>query len=196
MLDQRFCGVCYATSRLTKVCVIHPALKSSEGQRGLIDFLESTLKRHGYYCRLRNENLTPRIRSCTVCARRKLRCDHQQPACTRCLTQGIECFYPPSSSRPARAGPLPPTPRPVEIPIQGFAEIINGVSPPTISAESSFVFPAWDNGLDFLRLITPPLDQGTGFDVPQPPLDIISPLFAQPTYAHQALPWRPARRKE
>lgn len=60
---------------------------------------ESTLKRHGYYCRSRKAGGTTRIRSCVACAKRKARCDSRRPECTRCLTKSIECHYPPKSSK-------------------------------------------------------------------------------------------------
>lgn len=34
------------------------------------------------------------IRSCNSCARRKVRCDHRQPQCSRCRTKAVECEYP------------------------------------------------------------------------------------------------------
>ncbi|KAH7323643.1 hypothetical protein BKA65DRAFT_72282 [Rhexocercosporidium sp. MPI-PUGE-AT-0058] len=56
---------------------------------------ESTLKRHGYYCRSRKAGHDSiRVRSCISCARRKARCDNKQSGCSRCISKGIECHYP------------------------------------------------------------------------------------------------------
>lgn len=56
--------------------------------------LESTLKRHGYYCRSRRAGSTTRSRSCNTCAARKAFCDNRRPKCSRCRTKAIECHYP------------------------------------------------------------------------------------------------------
>ncbi|KAL4906639.1 hypothetical protein BDW74DRAFT_136200 [Aspergillus multicolor] len=61
---------------------------------------QSTLKRHGYYCRSRNGARITRIRSCVSCAKRKARCDNRRPRCSRCSAKGSECHYP---------GTAPPT---------------------------------------------------------------------------------------
>ena len=62
--------------------------------------LESTLKRHGYYCRSRRSGGITKSPSCISCAKRKLRCDKTQPRCSRCKTKGVECHY---IARPAKA---------------------------------------------------------------------------------------------
>ncbi|KAF2122992.1 hypothetical protein BDV96DRAFT_639543 [Lophiotrema nucula] len=59
---------------------------------------ESTLKRHGYYCRSRRDGKATRVRSCISCARGKARCDNGQPGCSRCTAKGIECHYPAKTS--------------------------------------------------------------------------------------------------
>jgi hypothetical protein len=59
-----------------------------------VGHLESTLKRHGYYCRSRRTGSTTRSRSCISCARGKAGCDNRQPKCSRCITKTIECCYP------------------------------------------------------------------------------------------------------
>jgi len=59
-----------------------------------IDGVESTLKRHVYYCRSRVSGIKPRARSCLLCATRRTRCDNRQPQCSRCMTKAIECLYP------------------------------------------------------------------------------------------------------
>jgi hypothetical protein len=59
---------------------------------------ESTLKRHGYYCRSRRAEKSSRPRSCLGCAASKARCDHRQPQCSRCTLKGVRCQYP--ASRP------------------------------------------------------------------------------------------------
>lgn len=66
-------------------------------------FLESTLKRHGYYCRSRKAGSSIRPRSCISCARGKARCDNRRPECSRCTTKAIECHYP--TSTPRSTGP-------------------------------------------------------------------------------------------
>lgn len=68
--------------------------------------LESTLKRHGYYCRSRRVPVgsNSRPRSCISCARGKAGCDNRRPECTRCINKAIECHYPTNNSR-ATTGP-------------------------------------------------------------------------------------------
>jgi hypothetical protein len=66
-------------------------------------FLESTLKRHGYYCRSRRALSATRVRSCVSCARGKARCDTRRPECSRCKTKGVECQYP--ANTPKSRGP-------------------------------------------------------------------------------------------
>lgn len=79
--------------------------------------VESTLKRHGYYCRTRKGHSSgTRTRSCLACARAKARCDAESSSCSRCITKGLHCKYPggtTSSSaalrpKPATAGPAQP----------------------------------------------------------------------------------------
>ena len=56
---------------------------------------QSTLKRHGYYCRSRSAgNTTVRPRSCLACARGKVRCDNKVPGCSRCAVRAVRCHYP------------------------------------------------------------------------------------------------------
>lgn len=64
--------------------------------------LESTLKRHGYYCRSRRTSSTLKSRSCVSCARRKIRCDKTQPQCSRCKAKGVECQYVTRLAKPTR----------------------------------------------------------------------------------------------
>ncbi|RDW72264.1 Zn(II)2Cys6 transcription factor domain-containing protein [Aspergillus mulundensis] len=59
---------------------------------------QSTLKRHGYYCRSRGGGRTARSRSCVSCAKRKARCDNRRPGCSRCLAKGFDCHYPAATS--------------------------------------------------------------------------------------------------
>lgn len=63
---------------------------------------ESTLKRHGYYCRSRKAGNTSRPRSCISCARAKARCNNGRPECSRCLSKAFKCHYPPSAPRRTR----------------------------------------------------------------------------------------------
>ncbi|KAF2828222.1 hypothetical protein CC86DRAFT_348301 [Ophiobolus disseminans] len=55
---------------------------------------ESTLKRHGYYCRSRkgSERIT-RARACVACAKAKAKCDNLPMACGRCTSKTIPCVY-------------------------------------------------------------------------------------------------------
>ena len=64
-----------------------------------VDVLESTLKRHGYYCRSRRIGSTIRSRSCISCAKGKARCDNRRRKCSRCITKGITCYYPANTSK-------------------------------------------------------------------------------------------------
>lgn len=61
--------------------------------------IESTLKRHGYYCRSRRSGSTSQNRSCISCARGKKRCDNRRPDCSRCITKAIQCHYPVNTQR-------------------------------------------------------------------------------------------------
>lgn len=56
--------------------------------------IESTLKRHGYYCRSKKTGPVPRVRSCGSCAKLKAACDKRRPKCSRCATKGLSCHYP------------------------------------------------------------------------------------------------------
>lgn len=60
---------------------------------------ESSLKRHGYYCRSQKATHSPRVRSCLSCAKRKARCDMRRPVCTRCTTKTLHCHYPADSTK-------------------------------------------------------------------------------------------------
>ena len=64
---------------------------------------ESTLKRHGYYCRSRKAGNTTRLRSCISCARDKARCDNKRPRCWRCTTKTVECQYPVNTAKAAKS---------------------------------------------------------------------------------------------
>ncbi|ORY31402.1 hypothetical protein BCR39DRAFT_526476 [Naematelia encephala] len=67
---------------------------------------QSTLKRHGYYCRSRSGGSTSitRPRSCIACARRKAGCDNMRPECSRCSSKSIQCHYPANKARTTRPG--------------------------------------------------------------------------------------------
>jgi len=55
---------------------------------------ESTLKRHGYYCRSRKGGeQASRSRACIACAKAKARCDNLPVACGRCASKNIQCIY-------------------------------------------------------------------------------------------------------
>lgn len=40
--------------------------------------------------------IRPTLLACTACRRKHLRCDTQQPVCSRCASAGLRCFYAPS----------------------------------------------------------------------------------------------------
>ena len=61
--------------------------------------IESSLKRHGYYCRSRKAEPTSRSRSCASCAKARVRCDVKLPQCSRCVSRGMKCQYPARKSR-------------------------------------------------------------------------------------------------
>ncbi|KAI0382483.1 hypothetical protein F5Y04DRAFT_252746 [Hypomontagnella monticulosa] len=61
---------------------------------------ESTLKRHGYYCRSRRVGTAVRPRSCISCAKRKAACDKKRPQCSRCISKDAECQYPNAPGTP------------------------------------------------------------------------------------------------
>jgi hypothetical protein len=53
---------------------------------------ESTLKRHGYYCRSRNGTARNiRARSCAACVKAKARCNNKLPSCSRCTLKNLDC---------------------------------------------------------------------------------------------------------
>ncbi|EXJ89798.1 hypothetical protein A1O3_02865 [Capronia epimyces CBS 606.96] len=89
---------------------MRPSL-SVYGSNGRDGGTESTLKRHGYYCRSRRAGSTPtpRTRSCIACARRKARCDNQRPECSRCISKAIECHYPTHTPKSTGLGPRAPS---------------------------------------------------------------------------------------
>ncbi|KAH6881320.1 hypothetical protein BKA58DRAFT_723 [Alternaria rosae] len=63
---------------------------------------QSTLKRHGYYCRSNTKASVPRRRSCVACAKSKTACDNIVPGCSRCIQKGLICQYPSKSARQKR----------------------------------------------------------------------------------------------
>lgn len=92
-MGNQYCGVLCARSRSTRVGRIFESRLFCGHWVHANKALESTLKRHGYYCRSRKASRANRSRSCTSCARSKLRCDNRRPACSRCTTRAIECHY-------------------------------------------------------------------------------------------------------
>jgi hypothetical protein len=54
---------------------------------------ESTLKRHGYYCRSQKGMSTRKVRgrSCAACVKAKARCNNELPRCERCVLKNLEC---------------------------------------------------------------------------------------------------------
>lgn len=64
-------------------------------QRGLYSpIIESTYKRHGYYCRSRQATKkASRKRACIACTEAKTRCDSVRPSCSRCVVKRVLCQY-------------------------------------------------------------------------------------------------------
>ena len=63
---------------------------------------ESSLKRHGYYCRSNKRASVPTRRSCAACAKAKTACDNALPECSRCTRRCLMCHYPSRSTRQKR----------------------------------------------------------------------------------------------
>lgn len=89
-----FCAASSATNHSTRVSSF---ILNSDVASMLIVCSESTLKRHGYYCRSRKAGPIARSRSCIACVKRKARCDNKRPECSRCMSKGIRCQYPAKS---------------------------------------------------------------------------------------------------
>ncbi|KAK4241289.1 hypothetical protein C8A03DRAFT_12404, partial [Achaetomium macrosporum] len=140
---------------------------------------QSTLKRHGYYCRSRKDEPNPRARSCNFCARRKARCDNKRPACSACMSKGIECHYPANTPRDAGRGPKSVHRRPdrdappAQVPetasalVPGssshhsFLDDALAISDLAASANTGDAYLGWDDpGIDFTELILPQMDDG------------------------------------
>ncbi|KAH7109300.1 hypothetical protein B0J11DRAFT_238050 [Dendryphion nanum] len=63
---------------------------------------QSTLKRHGYYCRSQKQpKSSARLRSCVLCVKAKARCDNKFPSCKRCSEKNTECRYAISKHKPS-----------------------------------------------------------------------------------------------
>jgi hypothetical protein len=74
----------------------------------LYDALESTLKRHRYYCRQkRSTDSSPvtRPRSCVACAKKNRQCDNERPQCSRCSRDGVGCHFP--TAAPSKTTTVP-----------------------------------------------------------------------------------------
>jgi hypothetical protein len=96
------CGQCNKPFDKRELCFHQILLRNAESML-TVCILESTLKRHGYYCRSRRVGSITRSRSCISCARAKARCDNRRPECSRCTTKAIECHFPanmPKDPRP------------------------------------------------------------------------------------------------
>ncbi|KAH8668968.1 hypothetical protein BX600DRAFT_435480 [Xylariales sp. PMI_506] len=79
--------------------VLRLSLPSKDLQPSVL-IIESTLRRHDYYCRSRKGGSANRLRSCIPCARSKAGCDHKRPECSRCKTKSTPCHYPPVHNTP------------------------------------------------------------------------------------------------
>lgn len=107
--------------------------------------IESTLKRHGYYCRsLQNKTKQYRPRSCLACAKSKARCDNKSPSCTRCVTKEIVCRPQINSSGaqlPSEKGDVQPRMRrpvreePLELVQSGTIHALTDQYPPPLRTE-------------------------------------------------------------
>ena len=95
------CELCNKPFDKRKSLDCQSILRDAESANNVI--LESTLKRHGYYCRSHRPSNATKPRSCGPCVKRKSRCDNKQPQCSRCVTKGIACRYPVNTKQ--RAGP-------------------------------------------------------------------------------------------
>ncbi|KAL3442079.1 hypothetical protein BJX65DRAFT_287536 [Aspergillus insuetus] len=76
---------------------------------------QSTLKRHGYYCRSRRTGHTVRDRSCIACAKAKARCDSRRPECSRCAGRAVDCCYPAGTDVSVKRGQKMKTPSPTDL---------------------------------------------------------------------------------
>lgn len=100
------CGRCNKPFDKRKSCFLTARLHLATSDQIvlIIGLLESTLKRHWYYCRSRIVGSTTRPRSCIICARGKQGCDSRRPQCSRCKNKGTECHYPTKSPRDVTSG--------------------------------------------------------------------------------------------
>ncbi|KAK2762071.1 hypothetical protein FQN54_001078 [Arachnomyces sp. PD_36] len=127
---------------------------------------QSTLKRHGYYCRSRRTGAPRRARSCVSCAKGKVRCDNRQPECSRCKAKALECHYPAHTrSRPQPRDDVP-VGRGIKAPslapdLQAIAAgdiTLDDALDISASELASFEneYPSWDDpDIDFTSLLDP-----------------------------------------
>jgi hypothetical protein len=88
-------------TRVSSLC-IRDIASGNSGSGGYYDFakrtyrnIDSTLKRHGYYCRSqKGTTRNVRSRSCAPCAKAKARCDNRRPRCERCAAKDLDCRIP------------------------------------------------------------------------------------------------------
>jgi hypothetical protein len=146
-----FCGVGCAVSRSTKVS--RHALRLNRRICFAICFswnfmeayntAESTLKRHGYYCRTRNgSGPKSRMRSCVACAKAKARCDNTFPTCSRCTAKNLPCHHTGRiSSKGVRLGKSGVDQQNVECHQQFCIPSFNEAHPPSVHIDSEFLEP-------------------------------------------------------
>ena len=91
---------------------------------GLTVLKESSLKRHGYYCRSNTRASVPRRRSCAACAKTKTACNNALPECSRCVRRGLVCYYPTRSPRQKRDPVCPATSNDLDDHLDGHANSI------------------------------------------------------------------------
>ncbi|KAL6717690.1 hypothetical protein ACLMJK_005605 [Lecanora helva] len=165
---------------------------------------QSTLKRHGYYCRSRKAANTIRTRSCIPCAKAKARCDNREPKCSRCSVKTIDCHYPattprkPGSSTQLKTTAPPRYPEVSSIETTQIAshrdDAVVGKAPATLDLDflgSGSELHAWfDSGVDFADTLDPKNNVDTvqlpSPKPPSPPFDV-TPLTQLTDWTQQAV---------
>jgi len=137
------------------------------------------LERHRLRCKFRPRT---RKKACVECARSKTRCDHGQPACSRCQAHSLLCTYPhphPPETQAAAGGvvawPLPAADQPLPLPLPptgfGLQEDAAGgiLGWPRVDNDGTGG-DGWDGDLSLLLTPTAVPDTGCWPDEPQPTL--------------------------
>jgi hypothetical protein len=133
-------------------------------------YTESTLKRHGYYCRSRKgAEKVVRTKSCLGCAKAKARCDGGYPSCARCVAKDVPCHFrnrEAGSGQKALLGNEESTPSPTQadIPIEANDLTFDFSSLPTTVTDSTwdlthFSIPAYTGPNTALQIPSMPQHQ-------------------------------------